>query len=191
MHAVALPATQPAPAGIPSAAVPAEPAAAPVHSAVAPAVPNEVLSFRLGAEEYGIDILCVQEIRSYEPCTRIAGAPPFVRGVVNLRGAIVPVIDLRVKFGLEHAALDGSTATIVTNVAQRVVGVVVDAVSDVVEIGRDQVQPPPQFATAADGAHLACIATLRQADRQRMLQIIDIDGLLRSADIGLLGDSGH
>jgi purine-binding chemotaxis protein CheW len=93
-----------------------------------------VLSFRLGSEEYGIDILRVQEIRSFETCTHLANTPGFIKGVVNLRGVIVPIIDLRLKFGLAEAAFNDSTVTIVLTVAGRVVGVVVDSVSDVLQL---------------------------------------------------------
>jgi len=86
------------------------------------ALPREYLSFRLGAEEYGIDILKVQEIRGYEPPTRITGAPSFIRGVTNLRGGIVPIIDLRIQFGMDDCAYDGTTVTIVLTVAKRVIG---------------------------------------------------------------------
>src|SRR3982750_247340 len=93
---------------------------------------GEFLTFRLGAEEYGIDILRVQEIRSYEAPTRIANAPAFVKGVVNLRGVIVPIVDMRIKFNLTPVNYDSFTVVIVLNIAGRVVGMVVDAVSDVI-----------------------------------------------------------
>ena len=157
-------------------------AAAPAN-AVAPA---EFLSFRLGAEEYGIDILRVQEIRSFEACTRIAGSPSFIKGVVNLRGVIVPIVDLRLKFGLTDAPLDGSTVTIVLNVSQRVVGVVVDSVSDVLQLDAGQIQPAPEFNHAVPDNHITGIATVMQGELQRMLVLVDIEQLMSSAEMGLM-----
>ena len=104
---------------------------------------GEYLTFRLGAEEYGIDILKVQEIRSYEPPTRIANAPEFIKGVVNLRGVIVPIVDLRLKLGCPTAEYNSFTVVIVLNVRNRVVGAVVDSVSDVLELNRDAIRPAP------------------------------------------------
>src|SRR6218665_3516531 len=104
-------------------------------------LPSELLSFRLGAEEYGIDILRVQEIRSYEQPTRIANSPSFIKGVVNLRGVIVPIIALRLKLGCEQAEYNAFTVVVVLNVRGRVVGAVVDSVSDVLELGSDHIKP--------------------------------------------------
>ena len=101
------------------------------------------LTFRLGSEEYGIDILRVQEIRGYEAPTRVAHSPAFVKGVVNLRGVIVPIVDLRLRFGMHDATYDALTVVIVLNVAHRVVGIVVDSVSDVVELGAEHVRNAP------------------------------------------------
>ena len=102
---------------------------------------GEFLTFRLGQEEYGIDILRVQEIRSYEQPTRIANAPAFIKGVVNLRGVIVPIVDLRMKLGCDCAEYNAFTVVIVLNVKGRVVGAVVDSVSDVLELSRDTIKP--------------------------------------------------
>ena len=115
----------------------------------AAAAGGEFLTFRLGAEEYGIDILKVQEIRSYEQPTRIANAPPFVKGVVNLRGVIVPIVDLRLKLACETAEYNSFTVVIVLNVKGRVVGAVVDSVSDVLELGAGTVQDETEVAMAA------------------------------------------
>ena len=106
---------------------------------------REYLSFKLGAEEYGIDILKVQEIRGYEPPTRIANAPEFIKGVVNLRGVIVPIVDMRVRFGLDEVKYDSFTVVIILNIAGRTIGMVVDSVSDVVELAHDQIRPLPAF----------------------------------------------
>ena len=110
-------------------------------SAAAPTSIREFLAFKLGNEEYGIDILRVQEIRSYEKPTRIANAPEFIKGVVNLRGVIVPIIDMRLKLKLEQAHYDHFTVVIVLNIGQRVMGMVVDAVSDVITLARRAVAP--------------------------------------------------
>src|SRR6185369_18058551 len=100
---------------------------------------SEFLTFTLGDEEYAIDILKVQEIRGYEPPTMIANAPPFIKGVINLRGIIVPVVDLRIKFNLGKIEYTPFTVVIILNVAGRVVGAVVDAVSDVISLTPAQI----------------------------------------------------
>ena len=148
---------------------------------------GEVLTFRLGAEEYGIDILRVQEIRSYEQPTRIANAPAFIKGVVNLRGVIVPIVDLRVKLGCEKAEFDAFTVVIVLNIAGRVVGAVVDSVSDVLQLGAEQVRPAPEMAASAiDTSYITGIGALSAEGRERMLILIDIVALMSSADMGLI-----
>lgn len=147
------------------------------------AMPNEFLSFRLGGEEYGIDILRVQEIRSYEAPTRIANAPHFIKGVVNLRGVIVPIIDLRLKLGCENAEYNGFTVVIVLNVKGRVVGAVVDSVSDVLELTREHIKPAPELNSSVDGSFITGIGSVGE----RMLILMDIEGLMSSADMGLIG----
>ena len=142
---------------------------------------REYLSFRLGAEEYGIDILKVQEIRSYEPPTRIANAPSFLKGVINLRGVIVPVVDLRVKFGCQ-ADITAITAVIVLAVKGRVIGAVVDSVSDVLELPHEAVKAAPSMGSVVDTSHLIGIATV--ADR--MLILMDIESLMSSAELGVI-----
>ena len=102
--------------------------------------PREYLTFRLGEEEYGIDILKVQEIRGYEQPTRIANAPSFIKGVVNLRGVIVPIVDMRLKFGLGSAEYNDFTVVIILNLGARVVGMVVDSVSDVMALSPEQIR---------------------------------------------------
>ena len=148
----------------------------------------EYLTFRLGAEEYGIDILRVQEIRSYEEPTRIANAPSFIKGVVNLRGVIVPVVDLRLKLGCEKVEYNGFTVVIVLNVHGRVVGAVVDSVSDVLELGAELIRPAPEMSTSTmDGGFITGIASVGE----RMLILMDIEGLMSSADMGLVDASQH
>src|SRR4051812_3337053 len=148
----------------------------------AAAVGGEYLTFRLGAEEYGIDILRVQEIRSYEEPTRIANAPDFIKGVVNLRGVIVPIVDMRLKFRLDSVTYDSFTVVIVLNVANRVVGMVVDAVSDVITLTPEQLRPVPEFNSTIDSDHLLAIGAIDQ----RMLILVDIQRLMTSGDMGLV-----
>ncbi len=142
--------------------------------------PGEYLTYRVGAEEYGIDIQKVQEIRSYEPPTRIANAPAFVKGVVNLRGVIVPIIDLRVKLGCDNAEYTEVTVVVVLNVCGRVVGAVVDSVSDVIDLDSGHIQPPPELS-ASDSGFITGIASLED----RMLILVDIESMLGGAEIGL------
>ena len=142
---------------------------------------NEFLSFQLGAEEYGIDILKVQEIRAYEKATRLPNTPEFIKGVINLRGVIVPVVDLRMKFGLGTADYNEMTVVIVLNVAGRTVGVVVDKVSDVLALAPEQIRPAPDFAARVENAFVRGLAALDE----RMLIIADIERLMTSADMAL------
>ena len=142
--------------------------------------PQEFLTFTLGEEEYGVDILKVQEIRGYDTVTRIPDTPDFVKGVINLRGTIVPVIDLRLKLRLDEARYDAFTVMIVLNVEDRVVGIVVDSVSDVIPLNADQIRPTPEFGAAVDTRFISGIGT--QDDR--MLILLDIETLLDSADMG-------
>ena len=147
---------------------------------------GEYLTFRLGAEEYGIDILRVQEIRSYEQPTRIANAPAFLKGVVNLRGVIVPIIDLRLKLGCLNeqgqAEYNHFTVVIVLNVRGRVVGAVVDSVSDVLALGGDTIRPAPGLNATIDTSFITGIGSV--ADR--MLILMDIEALMSSTDMGLM-----
>lgn len=146
---------------------------------------REYLTFRLGGEEYGIDILKVQEIRGYENPTRIANAPVFLKGVVNLRGTIVPIVDLRIRFGCLNdngeADYNAFTVTIVLHIGNRTIGTVVDSVSDVVEIPPESVRPAPDMRSAVDAAHIKGLAHVGE----RMVILLDIEGLLMNPDMGL------
>lgn len=146
---------------------------------------GEFLSFKLGHEEYGIDILKVQEIRSYEAPTRIANAPAFVKGVVNLRGVIVPIVDMRLKYGMESAEYNDFTVVIVLNVAKRIVGIVVDSVSDVVALAAEQIKQAPEFNDSIDASYITGIGSVQD----RMMILIDIEALIGSADMGLVANS--
>jgi purine-binding chemotaxis protein CheW len=151
----------------------------------AAAAGGEFLTFRLGAEEYGIDILKVQEIRSYEQPTRIANAPSFIKGVVNLRGVIVPIVDLRIKLNCETVEYNSFTVVIVLNVKGRVVGAVVDSVSDVLELGSGTIKPAPEMHTSVDTSFITGIGSVSD----RMLILMDIEGLMTSADMGLINSA--
>lgn len=157
---------------------------------------GEYLSFKISDEEYALGILNVQEIRSYEAPTRMAGAPACVKGVVNLRGVIVPIIDLRVVLGIGEPRYDGFTVVIVLNVLKRVVGVVVDSVSDVVELRAEQIRPAPEMSGSSSHSFISGIASLaapaggNSGSRERMLILADIEQLLGSGSIGLL-DADH
>ncbi len=164
----------------PGSTAASKPGAAPVKSLIGNI--REFLAFKLGSEEYGIDILRVQEIRSYEKPTRIANASPHVLGVVNLRGTIVPIVDMRVRFNLEQTAYDAFTVVIVLHIGQRVVGMVVDGVSDVITLSNDQLRPVPEFNSVIDSEHLMAIGALEQ----RMLILLDIEKLMTSPDMGLM-----
>ncbi len=146
---------------------------------------NEFLTFRLGKEEYGIEILKVQEIRGYDSITRIANAPEFIKGVVNLRGIIVPIIDMRIKFRLGNADYDQFTVVIILNLDGRVMGIVVDGVSDVISLGADQMRPTPGFGSVIDTEYIMGLGTVDE----RMLILIDIEKLMSSSDMGLIEQS--
>src|SRR4051794_11428428 len=143
---------------------------------------REFLAFTLGREEYGIDILKVQEIRGYEAVTRIANAPEFVKGVVNLRGIIVPIVDMRIKFKLGEPTYDQFTVVIILNIGGRIVGMVVDSVSDVITLTTAQVKPSPEMGTALNTDYLIGLGTVDQ----RMLILVDIDKLMSSAEMGVI-----
>jgi purine-binding chemotaxis protein CheW len=149
---------------------------------------SEFLTFRLGVESYGIEILKVQEIRGYEVPTAIANAPDFIKGVINLRGVIVPILDLRIKFRLEQANYDEFTVVIILNVAGRVVGVVVDSVSDVLTLATESIRPTPEFASGTfDTKYITGLATVDE----RMLILLDIEKLMTGADMALVDSSVH
>jgi purine-binding chemotaxis protein CheW len=143
---------------------------------------SEYLAFTLGAEEYGIDILKVQEIRGYEAVTRIANAPEFIKGVINLRGIIIPVVDMRIKFKLGTPTYDQFTVVIILNIGGRIMGMVVDSVSDVTTLTPDQIKPAPEMGSAFNGEYLMGLGTVDE----RMLILIDIDRLMSSSEMGLV-----
>ncbi len=145
---------------------------------------REYLTFRLDREEYGIDILKVQEIRGYEPPTRIANAPSFIKGVVNLRGTIVPIVDMRLKFNCANAQYDTFTVVIVLNLHMRIVGIVVDSVSDVMELASENLRPAPEVESVIEGDSVIGLGSLGD----RMLILLDIEKLMSGVDMGLMSD---
>ncbi|MBV8041972.1 chemotaxis protein CheW [Pluralibacter sp.] len=146
---------------------------------------QEFLVFALGDEEYGIDILKVQEIRGYDQVTRIANTPSFIKGVTNLRGVIVPIVDLRVKFCQDDVDYNDNTVVIVLNLNQRVVGIVVDGVSDVLSLAAEQIRPAPEFAVTLSTEYLTGLGALGE----RMLILVNIEKLLNSEEMALLDNA--
>jgi purine-binding chemotaxis protein CheW len=145
---------------------------------------GEFLTFTLGAEEYGMDILKVQEIRGYDAVTAIANTPSFIKGVINLRGIIVPIVDLRIKFNLGKVDYDQFTVVIILNLSKRVVGVVVDSVSDVLTLTPDQIKAAPALSTSLDTRYIMGLGTVEQ----RMLILVDIEQLMSSRDMELMDE---
>lgn len=145
---------------------------------------REYLTFRLDREEYGIDILKVQEIRGYEPPTRIANVPNFIKGVVNLRGTIVPIVDMRLKFNCASAKYDSFTVVIILNLHQRIVGIVVDSVSDVMGLMPEQLREAPDIESVIDADAVIGLGSLGE----RMLILLDIEKLMSGIDMGLVAD---
>ncbi|SAI71295.1 chemotaxis protein CheW [Bordetella ansorpii] len=145
---------------------------------------SEFLVFTLGEEEYGIDILKVQEIRGYDAnaVTRIANVPPFIKGVTNLRGIIVPIVDLRIKFNLGRVEYNEQTVVIILNLDRRVVGIVVDGVSDVLMLNSGQIRPAPEFGATLSTEYLTGLGTVDE----RMLILVDIERLMTSDEMALV-----
>jgi purine-binding chemotaxis protein CheW len=143
---------------------------------------NQYLSFRIGREEYGIDILKVQEIRGYEPATRMVNAPSHVLGVLNLRGTIIPVIDQRLRFGLSEPIYDAQTVTIVLGLSDKAVGMVVDSVTDVVNLPEQDIKPAPEFSGSIGQQDVIGLGTVEQGGTQRMLILLDIERVMGGAN---------
>src|SRR5690554_5417321 len=145
---------------------------------------QEYLVFTLAAQEYGIDILKVQEIRGYDAqtVTRIANVPSFIKGVTNLRGVIVPIVDMRIKFNLDSVEYNHETVVVILNLVSRVVGIVVDGVSDVLILQASQISAAPNFGTALSTEYLTGIGTLDE----RMLILVDIEKLMTSEEMQLV-----
>ncbi|MDO1530412.1 chemotaxis protein CheW [Fulvimonas sp. R45] len=146
------------------------------------AIQSQYLTVHLAREEYAIDILAVREIRGWTAVTRIPQAPHYVLGVLNLRGAIVPVLDLRLRFGLPREDYDATTVTVIVTVAGRLFGVVVDGVSDVLDVAADAVKPVPDMGTAVDTEYLKGLTAVAE----RMVLLLDVDKLLQPQDAQML-----
>lgn len=143
---------------------------------------GEFLTFTLGAEEYGIDILKVQEIRGYDTVTKIANSPPFIKGVINLRGVIVPIVDLRIKFSLGEPTYDQFTVVIILNIGKRVMGIVVDGVSDVIQLSSDNLHAAPEFGSILNTRYIVGLGTVED----RMIIVVDIEKLMTSSEMSLV-----
>ena len=153
-----------------------------IHDHADAGLNRELLTFSLGSEEYGIDILKVQEIRGYEAVTTIANAPEFIKGVINLRGIIVPIVDMRIKFNFGDVTYNETTVVIILNISNRVVGMVVDGVSDVITLKSNQVKPAPEFGAGLDTHYLQGLGTVDE----RMIILVDIEKLMNSKDMELI-----
>lgn len=143
---------------------------------------RQFLAFTLGEEEYGLDLLQVQELREYEKVTQIANAPAFLKGVVNLRGIIVPIMDMRIKLGFDNVIYNELTVVIILNIRGRTVGMVVDSVSDVINLSPQDLKPAPEMGTVVGADYLIGLGTVDE----RMIILVDIDRMLSSNEIGLL-----
>src|SRR3954447_18475348 len=141
----------------------------------------QLVGFRLDNEDYAIAITKIQEIILMKPITRIPQVPDYIEGLINLRGSVIPIVNLRKRFGLPHRQLDDETRTIVVNVHEKTVGCVVDAVTQVIRIDRDLVQPPPLSVLAVNHQYLAGLARLED----RLLIILDIDKLFEAAELNV------
>ncbi len=148
---------------------------------------GEYLTFVLGNEEYGLEILKVQEIRGYDTVTQIANTPEFIKGVVNLRGKIVPIVDLRIKFNLGKVEYDEFTVVIILNLNGRVVGIVVDGVSDVMALQGEQIREVPTLVTSIDTKYILGLATVEE----QMLILVDIEQLMSSQEMELVDSAVH
>ncbi|MFT6778953.1 MAG: purine-binding chemotaxis protein CheW [Paraglaciecola sp.] len=143
---------------------------------------REFLSFVMGKEHYALDIMSVKEIRGYEAVTKIANAPPFIKGVINLRGDIVPIVDLRLKFEVGEATYNEFTIVIMLNITQRIVGIVVDGVSDVIRLADDEIRPAPDFGVAFDSRYLLGLVPIED----HMVILVNIESLISSDELGLV-----
>lgn len=140
---------------------------------------SQFLTFQLGDELYGVDILRVQEIKGYTTVTKIPNTPPHIKGVLNLRGTIVPIVELRTKFGMPTIDYTMFTVIVVVVVKEKIMGLVVDAVSDVLNIDRHDIQPPPQFGAKVDVSVLTGIGK----SNDKLVAILDMDRLLSDDDL--------
>lgn len=152
---------------------------------------DQYLTFIMAEEEYGVDILRVQEIRGWDTVTPIPNTPEYIKGVINLRGTIVPIIDLRVRFGMESIEYGPTTVVIVLKVikedVERIMGIVVDAVSDVYNIEASEMKPAPDFGSVVSIEFVSGLVSIQD----KMLIILDIDHLLNSGDLNIVDKAGN
>ena len=148
---------------------------------------GEYLTFVLGNEEYGIEILKVQEIRGYDTVTKIANTPEFIKGVINLRGSIVPIIDLRILFHLGEVEYNQFTVVIILNVKNRIMGIVVDGVSDVISLQASQISPVPDLVTSISTKYLVGLGTVND----HMLILVDIEQLMTSQELAIIDHAAN
>jgi purine-binding chemotaxis protein CheW len=134
---------------------------------------RQFLTFTIGSEEYGVDIMTVREIKGWQETTRLPNTPDFMRGVMNLRGLIIPIFDLRMRFcqGATDATL--KHVVIILAVGERNIGILVDAVSDILDAPHDQIKPPPQAEAHANAAYISGLISLEE----RMVVVLDVDHL--------------
>ncbi len=140
---------------------------------------HQFVGFRLGGEDYAIAITKIQEIIVMKPITRIPQVPGFIEGLINLRGSVIPVVNLRTLFGLEHRDLDDETRTIIVNVGDRTIGYIVDEVTQVMRIASEQIQPAPVSITSVSKQHIAGLAQIED----RLLVILEIERLLKPEEL--------
>ncbi len=146
--------------------------------------PHQVLTFALGQEEYGVEILKIQEIKGFSAITPLPNAPPYVKGVLNLRGTIVPIVDLRKKFGLSEIEYTQFTVIVVVQVQGQIMGFVVDAVSDVLTVSGTDIQPTPDLHGQVD---VSCLNGLAKAG-EKLVILLDIDKILTTAEATQVGE---
>ncbi len=146
---------------------------------------QQYVCFVVHGEEYGVPILCVQEIIRYETLTRVPQSPEFIDGVLNLRGQVIPVMNLRKKFGLPPRELDKSTRIIVVEVKKRVVGIVVDEVSEVLQISQDQIDPPPPMGTQVNANYISGMGKLED----HLVILLEIDKVLTQDEVAMMEGS--
>jgi len=159
----------------------------PAQTSAQPAAPREFLTFRLGHEDYAIDILTVQEIRMFESVTKLPTTPDYIKGVINLRGVIAPVIDLRVKFGFEKADYGPFTVLVVLRVREKLAAIVVDAVADVVALTADQIKPAPELSATLNIEYVMGLGTRGE----QMLILLDIEKLITSRELGIFEEESQ
>ncbi len=153
-----------------------------VNEAISNGNVGQFVTFSLEAEEYGVEILKVQEIIGYPGFTKVPNMPPFVKGVINLRGSVVPVIDLRIKFNMAERAYDKFTVILILEVKERIIGAIVDAVEDVIALSQEEMQATPDFSSGVKADFIEAMG--RRGEK--LIILLDIDRVLSDVEIGML-----